>query len=810
MPTADADQFLRVLFDQCQGVVVTCNAEEGFKARRWKPGKPLKGCVYYCISTVADTNPRDDVLPRQAQHLVLTYAVVLDDVGTKVSRETLKGKLAPTGKLRTSMPKGKSNEQWIYAFDEGVPPDRAAALIQALADAGLTDKGSRRADRIMRVPGSLNEKYDPPFAAELLEWHPDRLYTFSEVCVGLGVVPSDTAPLSAGPQALPDGMIDPIDSWNHDHDRVTGPMNPRGWYAITCPLESEHTGDVAHGCDYKPGLPGVFKCQHEHAGRPPLTTSWYRAWILEQDPAADLSIVPRAALEELGSKLAAALGVTPGPPPPAAPGLQATQPTLSEEAFKALQGALAAGGMFPTQAPPFDLRRAILDDLIHVASEDCYWSVETKCLLTHKAVDDRWFSLMLPSGMLDRFNDDGKKLAPMSVANWLKWQPDTQRVARIVHRLGEPLIVDDCLNIALAVPARLEVPGEPEPWLDLISFVCKDIKQDIEHVLDWMALMATDWSEKPGWHPMWLGEHGTGKNLAMRPLVKYMGPHCRNVSSSDIAHGFTSFLGARLIVVDELKMTSRGSSTPHDVYNNIKAWTARDHGTIWVNPKGRENYEVANRSGWSITSNEGVPLPLQEGDRRFMVIDTPRVPWPEEDYQEVVDWLVAGGDQMAVSWLHRRWDAMPTQRRKVLFGRAPMTEAKADLIDVSGEGIEGAIRMAIRGNHTTPWPDLMTLEDVMARLTAPDFSLLTEQMRKQVNVARATVALKVAGAEPVFKHAVRSGEKLARLWCMRASKMHGYRRLGAGAELFDIYVEQRSGKLPQGFMKVVKAVGNSE
>jgi hypothetical protein len=230
------------------------------------------------------------------------------------------------------------------------------------------------------------------------------------------VVPTDTPALPTGPVALPDGMIDPIDQWNHDNDRVTGPMNARGWYPVTCPFEHEHTGVADHGADYKPGMPGVFKCQHEHRGRPPLTTAWYRSWILEQDPTADLSIMPRGVLEGLGLKLAAALKVQlPAPTGDGTPigadeaGMQGGGPELkhafSKAAFLALQEQLARSGLFPD--PPFDIRSAILADLIHVASEDCYWSIETKCLVSHKTVDDRWFYLMLPSGMLDRHSDVG-------------------------------------------------------------------------------------------------------------------------------------------------------------------------------------------------------------------------------------------------------------------------------------------------------------------------------------------------------------------------------------------------------------------
>jgi len=165
-----------------------------------------------------------------------------------------------------------------------------------------------------------------------------------------------------------------------------------------------------------------------------------------------------------------------------------------------------------------------------------------------------------------------------------------------------------------------------------------------------------------------------------------------------------------------------------------------------INDKHTKRYSAANRSAWVITSNAYIPLPLEDGDRRFMVVETPREPWPEEDYQEVVDWLEAGGDAMVISWLHRRWDKLSAARRKVLFGRAPVTDAKVDLIEVAAEGIEGAVRLAIAGRHCTPWPDLMRLDDAVARLKHPLFELLPDQLRRQVSTQRVITALKAAGA----------------------------------------------------------------
>ena len=299
------------------------------------------------------------------------------------------------------------------------------------------------------------------------------------------------------------------------------------------------------------GLPGFFKCQHEHR-RQRLTTagietgsgtgsrrrpvagpqdgldsfrrSWRQPW--ECKPPAPTQDVP--ASTDDGAKPAT------GPP------TSGTQPTLSEVAYNALQEQIAASGIFPPPQPAFDLRAAILADLVHVGIENAYWTIEGKCLLKHKAVDDRLILVDAAQRPAQPYERDDEPLAPMAPTTWLKGQIDTQRVSRITHRLGKPLIVDDCLNIAPALPERAVGEGAPEPWFDLVSFVCNDVEVDIELVLDWMAFVVTAWDEKPGWHLLFKGEHGTGKNLALRPIVNHLMPdHWDKISATDIDGQFT-------------------------------------------------------------------------------------------------------------------------------------------------------------------------------------------------------------------------------------------------------------------------------
>jgi hypothetical protein len=439
------------------------------------------------------------------------------------------------------------------------------------------------------------------------------------------------------------------------------------------------------------------------------------------------------------------------------------------------------------------LVEAILGDVIHVASESCFWSVGGRCGMDAKASDNRLYPPMAAAGLLDR-----PRRVPMRPQEWLMQHPDMVRVARVTHRLGKPLIVDDCLNMAPLLPLPVPYSGEPEPWLELISFICKGNQDDVEWLLDWMALVVGDFDEKPGWHLILKGRQGTGKNLALLPVVTYLQPdHQQLVSTAMIGGQFNAFLTRRLLVINELKMTTRGAATAHDIYNNLKAWTARDADTITINEKRMVHFQAADRSCWAITSNEGVPLPLEDDDRRFMVIETPGRPMPDEFYRRIADWLKDDGQGQVIGYLQQRWREMGMAERQALRGKAPMTKSKAELIDDAAEGIAGAIRLSISGKHGKEWPDLMRLDDVVEKLKFNADNLLSDAAKKMITAPRVAAALKVAGAVRLFGGEVIEDAKnniKMRLWCLRPVKAEHYERMKQGKVLLAEYANQRSGK----------------
>ena len=288
------------IFGGAVGIPVVAAPDfRGFMSQRYREGRVRGEQVYFCISTVKDI-PRVAFLNRKLEDLVQTRAIVLDDCGTKVPLPTV----SPSWVIESS----PGNFQYGYRLEGGADPVAASALIDALIAGGHTDPGAGGANRVMRIPGSLNAKpQHNGHRAKVTEWRPDCAYTLDTLAQLFGVTPGKavTTPPRPQEQEGPDRQFD----WLLGHGMIKDGPNSRGWYAMTCPWEDAHqTPPLDHGTDYKPGDPGVFKCLHGScAGQNNHTL---RAWILEQDPEADIGAISRELVADVGAKLREILGAT--------------------------------------------------------------------------------------------------------------------------------------------------------------------------------------------------------------------------------------------------------------------------------------------------------------------------------------------------------------------------------------------------------------------------------------------------------------------------------------------------------------------
>ena len=283
------DDFLRTIFSDLEEG--TFPALVGFRghpkdgnwsSRPWVLGEQFDSGANNYFSLAAFRRDEDGGFRRRKKSFSDLYAIMLDDVGTKVPRNRLT--LEPTWLLETS----PGNFQAGFILQEPISDgDVADALVEAVISAGLSDKGANgpRA-RLARLPVGSHGKCVPPFQCRLVAWNPEFRYSIEDLVVGLGLEMKPKGDASKGhtrrsnrpaeseganPEQeevwTPTPSENPVVRGLMDKGLYKSSLGP-GKHDITCPWVSEHTGGIDSGTAYfEPNevFPiGGFKCQHGH------------------------------------------------------------------------------------------------------------------------------------------------------------------------------------------------------------------------------------------------------------------------------------------------------------------------------------------------------------------------------------------------------------------------------------------------------------------------------------------------------------------------------------------------------------------
>jgi hypothetical protein len=243
----------------------------------WKHGASSLPESYNNYFTLAAFRPDDaGRYRRQKKHFAALYAVMLDDIGTKIPAERIT--LPPSWRIETS----PGNFQYGYILadpiTESVVADR---LMASIVNAQLCDPGAGGPTaRLARLPVAINGKHQPPFSCQMTEWKPELRYTNDELVEGLQLEIRNTS-RSKTKADHQDG------EQHHDGDTITIPcpeenaviaaLRQRNLYKmplgsgkhdITCPWVLEHTDSIDGGTVYYEPTDhwpiGGFKCLHGH------------------------------------------------------------------------------------------------------------------------------------------------------------------------------------------------------------------------------------------------------------------------------------------------------------------------------------------------------------------------------------------------------------------------------------------------------------------------------------------------------------------------------------------------------------------
>jgi hypothetical protein len=214
-----------------------------------------------------------------------------------------------------------------------------------------------------------------------------------------------------------------------------------------------------------------------------------------------------------------------------------------------------------------------------------------------------------------------------------------------------------------------------------------------------------------------------GKEIILVPVIRTLGDRALQIDQGDLNGTFTDWLKRRLVVLPEVRRTTRGTTTDHDQYQRIKALCDPGKPLVRLNEKYQKPTQVRNVFVLVMTSNEDKPMSLPPDDRRIWVIEARDPGWDPADYQDLVAWYDQsspwGGtaNVFAVGeWLIRRWD--PNTMLTRVLGHAPMTPEKARLIDLSRGDIHIWVEELLKRVTPDPLtlPDAFTASDVMARI----------------------------------------------------------------------------------------------
>ncbi len=219
-------------------------------------------------------------------------------------------------------------------------------------------------------------------------------------------------------------------------------------------------------------------------------------------------------------------------------------------------------------------------------------------------------------------------------------------------------------------------PGECQKILDTLEHLCsKEANSDevLLWIIKWMAYPLQNPGAKMGSAIIMHGPQGTGKSLIFRVLAAVYGKYSTVIGNSGIEDKFNAdWSDSKLFILAEEIATS---ADKWNIKNELKELVTGE--TVRVRAMHMNAYHQKNQMNITFLSNEDMPLPLENDDRRHLVVYTPPC-LPEEHYVGALEERDNGGIE---AFYHFLMQVDLTGFTK--HTRPPSTVSKQNLINLS-------------------------------------------------------------------------------------------------------------------------------
>jgi putative DNA primase/helicase len=305
------------------------------------------------------------------------------------------------------------------------------------------------------------------------------------------------------------------------------------------------------------------------------------------------------------------------------------------------------------------------------------------------------------------WDDESRRIVPVpalrlaftsdSVKSWLN-SPHRRMVLPEQLQFEPGRTLDEpCINLwdGLAMKPKA---GDCGPIIELLQYLCSESAQTPEEratvcawVLRWLALPLQRPGTKMRSALVFHGPQGAGKNLMFEIVAAIYGKYALVVGQDQLEDKFNDWASMKLFLIGD-EVVARQELWHNK--NKLKAFITGE--TIQINAKMMPLRTEANHCNVVFLSNEHMPLALEPGDRRYMVIWTP----PRDDsglYQRVADCLANGGREAFLHYLL----TLPMEGYSE-YQIPPMTRAKKDLIELGLKPQERFVREWLAGFMPLP------------------------------------------------------------------------------------------------------------
>ncbi|MDA8108147.1 MAG: PriCT-2 domain-containing protein [Betaproteobacteria bacterium] len=263
------------------------------------------------------------------------------------------------------------------------------------------------------------------------------------------------------------------------------------------------------------------------------------------------------------------------------------------------------------------------------------------------------------------------------VGYWLE-SPDRRTVSaeNVVFDPAQKSDPGGTVNLFRGLSCRPSIEGSCRLLLELFQYLCGEAGQDLapvtEYVLRWIAYPLRHPGAKMQTAIVMHGPEGTGKNLAWSAVNAIYGEYGTVITQFQLQSQFNDWASRKLFVVANEVVTRMEL---RHLVGYLKTLVTEPR--IPIETKMMPARVEDNHMQLVFLSNELRPLHIAPGDRRYMVIRTPR----ERDasfYAEVAAELAGGGAARFYHYLLNEIDLGEFNEHT----KPILTQAKSDLIEI--------------------------------------------------------------------------------------------------------------------------------